>query len=152
MAMVIGPTPPGTGVIQPATWLADAKSTSPRSLPASGSPSGTRLMPTSTTIAPGLSIAPVSVPRRPTAATTTSASRVWAPKSAVALWQTVTVASARSSSSAIGLPTVLLRPITTACLPRKGTPVLSISFMQPCGVHGLKPGRPASNSPALCTE
>jgi hypothetical protein len=30
--MVIGPTPPGTGVIAPATALADAKSTSPTSL------------------------------------------------------------------------------------------------------------------------
>ena len=32
-AMVIGPTPPGTGVIAPATSLALAKSTSPTSLP-----------------------------------------------------------------------------------------------------------------------
>jgi hypothetical protein len=51
--------------------------------------------------------------------------------SGVALWQTVTVAWACSSSSAIGLPTVLLRPMTTACLPLSDTPVLSISFMQP---------------------
>ena len=72
--------------------------------------------------------------------------------STVALWQTVTVALACSSSRAIGLPTVLLRPITTACLPLIGTPVLSISFMQPEGVHGRKPGRPAIRSPALCTE
>jgi hypothetical protein len=36
MVMVIGPTPPGTGVIAPATSLADSKSTSPHSLPASG--------------------------------------------------------------------------------------------------------------------
>src|ERR671916_190490 len=40
-AMVIGPTPPGTGVIAPATCEAAAKSTSPTSLPS------TRLMPTS---------------------------------------------------------------------------------------------------------
>ena len=94
----------------------------------------------------------VSVPRRPTAATTTSASRVWRARSAVALWHIVTVALACKSSSAIGLPTVLLRPITTACLPLRSTPVLSISFMQPHGVHGLKPGSPASSSPALRTE
>jgi hypothetical protein len=43
----------------------------------------------------------------------------------------VTVALACSSSSAIGLPTVLLRPMTTACLPRRSMPVVSISFMQP---------------------
>ena len=49
VAIVIGPTPPGTGEIQPATWLADANSTSPQS-----TPSGVRVMPTSSTIAPGL--------------------------------------------------------------------------------------------------
>ena len=32
MAMVIGPTPPGTGVMAPATLTASAKSTSPQSL------------------------------------------------------------------------------------------------------------------------
>ena len=47
--MVIGPTPPGTGVIQAARSLAAAKSTSPTSLP-----SAPRLMPTSMTIAPCL--------------------------------------------------------------------------------------------------
>jgi hypothetical protein len=64
----------------------------------------------------------------------------------------VTVALACKSSSAIGLPTVLLRPITTACLPRRSTPVLSISFMQPYGVQGRKPSRPVISSPALSTE
>src|SRR4051812_36073801 len=44
IAMVIGPTPPGTGVIQPATGLTAVKSTSPAS-----DPSARRLMPTSTT-------------------------------------------------------------------------------------------------------
>src|SRR5207302_5046049 len=51
-AIVIGPTPPGTGVIQPATSLTASKSTSPASVP-----SARRLMPTSTTHAPGLTIA-----------------------------------------------------------------------------------------------
>jgi hypothetical protein len=37
----------------------------------------------------------------------------------VALWQMVTVAFFCSSISAMGLPTMLLRPITTACLPRR---------------------------------
>ena len=62
----------------------------------------------------------------------------------MALWQTVTVAFACSSSSAIGLPTVLLRPMTTACLPRRATPVLSISFMQPYGVQGRSRAAPSS--------
>ena len=66
-----------------------AKSTSPHSLPAA-----LRFMPTSMTTAPGLTIAPVSVLARPTAATTTSARRVCAPRSGVRLWQIVTVASA----------------------------------------------------------
>jgi hypothetical protein len=54
-AMVIGPTPPGTGVIAPATRQADAKSTSPtiRVLPSPRSGAGRRLMPTSMTVAPG---------------------------------------------------------------------------------------------------
>ena len=35
MVMVMGPTPPGTGVIQPATFFTPSKSTSPHSLPSS---------------------------------------------------------------------------------------------------------------------
>ena len=56
--MVIGPTPPGTGVMAPATLTASAKSTSPTSLPL---PSGftMRLMPTSMTMAPGLIQSPL---------------------------------------------------------------------------------------------
>ena len=52
-AIVIGPTPPGTGVIAPATGATLAKSTSPAM---TGLPSGpgTRLIPTSITVAPGL--------------------------------------------------------------------------------------------------
>ena len=57
--------------------------------------------------------------RLPTAATITSAWRVMAPRSCVALWQMVTVALLASSIMAIGLPTMLLRPMTTACLPRR---------------------------------
>src|ERR1019366_3698375 len=70
MAIVIGPTPPGTGVIAEAT---------------------------SQTPAPGLTIAAVRVLRRPTAATITSASRVCPARSGVRLWQMVTVASACKS-------------------------------------------------------
>src|SRR5579863_2628534 len=52
MAMVIGPTPPGTGVIAPATFAAASNSTSPISRVLPGSAAGTRLMPTSITVAP----------------------------------------------------------------------------------------------------
>src|SRR5215471_15461062 len=50
-AIVIGPTPPGTGVMAPATSSASAKLTSPtmRDLP----PALTRLMPISITVEPG---------------------------------------------------------------------------------------------------
>src|SRR6218665_1629135 len=75
MVMVIGPTPPGTGVIQPATCLTRSKSTSPQSLP-----SAWRLMPTSMTMAPGLTISAVSIRARPTAATPMSAWRGWEPR------------------------------------------------------------------------
>lgn len=50
--MVIGPTPPGTGVIYDAVSMASAKQTSPFR------PSGVRLMPTSMIMAPGLMKSP----------------------------------------------------------------------------------------------
>ncbi|MNE84933.1 hypothetical protein D3C80_1818770 [compost metagenome] len=74
----------------------------------------------------------VSTLRLPTAATITSAWRVIAPRSAVPLWQTVTVALACSSIMAMGLPTMFERPMTTACLPRRSfMPMDSSIFMQP---------------------
>ena len=51
------------------------------------------------------------------AATTTSARPTSAARSRVREWQTVTVASAAVSSTAIGLPTMLERPSTTARAP-----------------------------------
>src|SRR3989304_5482087 len=51
---VIGPTPPGTGVIQDATSFTDSKSTSPTlRQPLLPVASGARLLPTATTTAPG---------------------------------------------------------------------------------------------------
>src|ERR1035441_8772314 len=52
--MVIGPTPPGTGVMAPATFRASSKATSPTSRALAPASAGTRLMPTSITMAPGL--------------------------------------------------------------------------------------------------
>ena len=57
---------------------------------------------------------------RPIAATRMSASRATRGRSAVREWQIVTVAWRCSSSSAIGLPTMSLRPMTTACAPAIG--------------------------------
>ena len=69
MVMVIGPTPPGTGVMAAAFSLTASKSTSPTSLKPRLVPgASTRLTPTSTTTAPGLTISAVMQPARPTAA------------------------------------------------------------------------------------
>src|SRR3989338_4488320 len=133
MVMVIGPTPPGTGVIQPATSFAESKSTSPHSLP-----SGRRLMPTSITAAPGLIMSPVIILALPVATTRMSASRVYLARSTVLEVQMVTVAFCCSSISAIGLPTMLLRPTPTACLPSMDTPHFSNSFIAQYGVQGAK--------------
>lgn len=72
--MVIGPTPPGTGVSSPVTSRTSSKATSPtsRDLP---SVEGTRLIPTSMTQAPGLIHEPRTISGRPTAATRISAWR-----------------------------------------------------------------------------
>ena len=86
MAMVILPTPPGTGEIHPAFSFTCSKSTSPQSFPF------TRLMPTSSTAAPSLTISAVTNRGLPTAATRISARRVCSAKSSVRLWQMVTVA------------------------------------------------------------
>lgn len=68
IAIVIGPTPPGTGVIAPATFSALSNSTSPHNFPSS-----MRLIPTSITTAPSLIISPLIKFGIPTAATSISA-------------------------------------------------------------------------------
>ena len=70
VATVIGPTPPGTGVIQLARLAAASKPTSP-----TRRPSSRRLMPTSITTAPGFTHSPGTIPGRPTATTRMSAWR-----------------------------------------------------------------------------
>ena len=137
-AMVIGPTPPGTGVIAPATWLAEPKSTSPEM------PASVRLMPTSITHAPGFNQSPLTMFGRPTAATTISAPRTTSGKSRVRLWAMVTVQLSPSNSSAIGLPTMFDRPITTADLPEvvRGADIVVAAVGRPEMIKGdwLKPG------------
>ena len=72
--MVIGPTPPGTGEIAPATSATSANATSPtmRERPPAGV---TRLTPTSMTVAPGLTQSRRTISGRPTAANKRSARR-----------------------------------------------------------------------------
>src|SRR5438045_2405015 len=84
MATVMGPTPPGTGVMRAATSATLAKWTSPQIRPSS------RLwMPTSTTTAPGLTHSAVTCSGRPIATISRSAWRARAGASRVAVWQTV---------------------------------------------------------------
>ena len=52
----------------------------------------------------------------------------------------VTVALARTSSSATGMPTILERPSTTALTPFRSGSTASISSMQPAGVQGTNSG------------
>ena len=87
-AIVIGPTPPGTGVIAAATSLTASKSTSPQR------PSSVRFMPTSMTTAPGLTQSACTIRGRPTAAISTSARRQTVGEVAVREWHVVTVALA----------------------------------------------------------
>ena len=149
MATVIGPTPPGTGVIREATSATLGKSTSPQS-----EPSARLWMPTSMTTAPGLIQSARTCSGRPMAAIRMSACagdrgrRLGSP-----VWQTVTVASPPcpfwSSSSAIGLPTICDRPSTTACAPRVSIPASISSSRIPSGVHGTNRGIPIASRPTL---
>src|SRR3989344_3334234 len=111
LATVMGPTPPGTGVIAEAFFTTSSKSTSPTR------PSRVWFMPTSTTTTPSFTASPVIIFGFPIAAIRISAPRVMAARSLVLLWQIVTVASRLRSITAIGFPTILLRPTITACLP-----------------------------------
>ena len=97
------------GVIRPATSTADSNSTSPTN------PSSVRLMPTSITVAPGLSQSPGSSagdPPRRSAHRAPDTTQVPRPR-----WQIVAVACSASSSAATGLPTRSERPTTTASAP-----------------------------------
>jgi hypothetical protein len=143
MVMVIGPTPPGTGVIAEATWLTG------------------REVDVAAELAIGQAIdADVDDHRAgldhlggdeaahlPSAATRMSARRVWKARSRVCEWQMVTVAPACISSIAIGLPTMFERPMTTASLPLRSMPASAKNFITPYGVHGMKRGLPCIRAP-----
>lgn len=134
-AIVIGPTPPGTGVIAPATDKTSSYATSPTSRL-----SGKRLIPTSITVAPGETQSPRTISARPTAATRMSARRHSAGKSRVLECAIVTVAFAASNNAAIGRPTIADRPSTTARAPSTTIPLAASSFITPSGVQGTNPG------------
>ena len=106
-------------------------------------------MPTSTTVAPGFTKSRVTNAARPIAATRMSAPAATPGRSRVREWQMVTVALRCSSSMAIGLPTMSLRPITTARAPEISTPSRSSRSMMPEGVHGASAGRFCTRRPTL---
>jgi hypothetical protein len=136
MARVIGPTPPGTGVIQPATSRTAvevdvaAQLAGVVAVHADVDHHGAGLDHVGRH---DLALAhgghhDVGLARQ-------------RPRSGVPLWQMVTVALACSSSMAIGLPTMLLRPITTACLPlRIAQPIDSSMLHAAVGRAGAKAG------------
>ena len=109
-----------------------------------------RFVPTSITTAPSPTMSAVTRPGEPTAATSTSASRHTAARSRVREWQCVTVAFAASSSCAIGLPTRIERPSTTALAPSSSRPASLSSSITPAGVHGtIASSRPCTSRPAF---
>ena len=147
--MVIGPTPPGTGVIA-AGDFGGARIVDVADQPVLAAVfAAMRLIPTSITVAPGFSQSPRTISGRPTAATTMSARRTTSARSRVRLWARVTVQFSASSSCAIGLPTMLERPITTASRPDRSPSRSLRSIRQPSGVQGTSPSSPTASRPAL---
>ena len=114
-------------------------------------PPSSRLTPTSTTAAPGLTMSAVTMCGTPTAAMMTSACRVSAGRSRVPVWHNVTVAFSdrRVSSRPIGRPTVTPRPITTTCAPAIGTSNRRSRCTMPRGVHGSGAGSLSTSRPRL---
>ena len=115
--MVIGPTPPGTGVIAPAIWRASVNCDVADKAMAASLAAGTRLMPTSITVAPGLIQSPRTISGRPTAATSEIGAADDGGRSRLRECAIVTVQFAASSNCATGLPTIFERPMTTASRP-----------------------------------
>ena len=111
--MVIGPTPPGTGVIAAATSLALGE-VDVADQAALAVVVGMRLMPTSITVAPGLSQSPRTIFGAADRGDDDVGAADDAGRSRVRRWAMVTVQLSPSSSCAIGLPTMFERPITTA--------------------------------------
>ncbi len=155
MAIVIGPTPPGTGVIHAARSAASSNATSPTSrYPFSVESSSTRFTPTSITTAPSRTQSPRTISARPTATMRISPWRVIAGRSRVRLCATVTVAFAQGSFwsriMARGIPTTFDRPTITTCRPVGSTPVCLISSWMPAGVAERNAvGSPPAMRPTL---
>ena len=148
-AIVIGPTPPGTGVIAPATFAASAKATSPtrRVLPPSPGDAvdadidhgRARLDPVA-----AHHLRPADRGEQQIGAAADRRQIARSCECAI-----VTVAFSASSSCASGLPTMLERPITTASRPASEACTVFARMTQPSGVQGTSAGRPVASRPAL---
>ena len=77
-----------------------------------------------------------------------SAARQRAARSGVFRWQSVTVASARVSSSAAGRPITRLRPTTVTRLPAGSMPCARSSSIHASAVQGAKPAAPVTSAPS----
>src|SRR4029077_12868012 len=146
IAIVIRPTPPGTGVMADATSATGANATSPTiRYPLAWVASSTRLMPTSITTAPGRTISAVTNSGLPIATIRMSAERQIPRRSRDFEWQIVTVASPPLPGwirrLAMGLPTMLDRPTITALAPLGSIPDRSSISCTPYGVAGRRPVR-----------
>mmetsp|Transcript_2752 Transcript_2752/g.5584 ORF Transcript_2752/g.5584 Transcript_2752/m.5584 type:complete len:258 (-) Transcript_2752:276-1049(-) len=160
MAIVMGPTPPGTGVMYEHFGAHSSKFTSPfityffifpLFVFSLGSLFSTRLIPTSITTAPGLIQSPRTYSALPTAAIMMSAFRHFSAVSFVREWQHVTVPFIDCSSAQIGMPTMFDRPSTTQFFPLTVMSYRCSSSMQPAGVHATASGGSPPESHMLPT-
>ena len=152
MAIVIGPTPPGTGVIYEAFGSTFTKSTSPISVAPFSSKSfalhsrssGFALslvilfIPTSITTAPSFTISSLIRYGTPAATTRISASFVCDLRSFVSIWHIVGVAHSFKKRRLIGFPTISLCPTMVTSFPFMGISYLFIISMTPAGVAGTR--------------
>lgn len=146
IAIVIGPTPPGTGVIKEQRSIADSNSMSPTIFflerdswededIVSSALSSISLMPTSIAIAPSLNQDPLKNPGYPTAEMKISAYLTYSSIYGVFEWHKLTVAFLRLSKRAKGIPTILERPQTVTLLPSRLSQTDSIRRRTPRGVQ-----------------
>ena len=143
VAIVMGPTPPGTGVIADAISLTASKSTSPTSFPfqlVDADIDDDRA---------GFHHLRVIKWAFPTRRDKDICPFEFCGEIPVLLWQTVTVASAFVRSAAIGRPTSMLRPGNNCPVPVTGIVYSASRVMIPLGVQGANRGFPLIKRPRL---
>ena len=107
-------------------------------------------MPTSITVAPGLSQSPLTMFGAADGGDDDVGLRGRSPgRSTVRLWAMVTVQLSPSRSIAIGLPTMFERPMTTAVLPDRSPSSARSSLRQPERGAGHEPVEPDREPPGV---